>query len=57
MKGQDIAQWQQHRRLYMLGAILVFWCCAICLRLGYLQIFRYGELCRAAAQRSEEWLE
>jgi len=29
-------------RLYILTAVLVLWCCAICLRLAYLQIFRYG---------------
>jgi len=29
-------------RLYLLGAILLLWFCAICLRLVYLQIFRYG---------------
>jgi len=30
-------------RLYVLGGILVLWCLAICLRLVYLQIFRYGD--------------
>jgi cell division protein FtsI/penicillin-binding protein 2 len=30
-------------RLYLLGGILLFWFFAICLRLVYLQIFRYGE--------------
>jgi cell division protein FtsI (penicillin-binding protein 3) len=29
-------------RLYFLAAVLVLWCCAIGLRLAYLQIFRYG---------------
>ena len=29
-------------RLYFLAVVLVLWCSAICLRLGYLQIFRYG---------------
>ena len=29
-------------RLCFLVAVLVLWCGAICLRLGYLQIFRYG---------------
>ncbi|HEX8817863.1 MAG TPA: penicillin-binding transpeptidase domain-containing protein [Terriglobales bacterium] len=29
-------------RLYILAAMLVLWCCAIFLRLGYLQIVRYG---------------
>ena len=30
-------------RLYLLGGILLFWCCAICLRLVYLQVFCYRE--------------
>ena len=30
-------------RLYWLGAILVLWAGFICLRLVYLQIFRYGD--------------
>jgi cell division protein FtsI (penicillin-binding protein 3) len=30
------------RRLYLLAGLFVFWCCAICARLVYLQIFRYG---------------
>ncbi len=30
-------------RLYVLGGMLVLWCLAICLRLVYLQIFRYGD--------------
>jgi cell division protein FtsI (penicillin-binding protein 3) len=29
-------------RLYVLASILALWCCGICLRLVYLQIFRYG---------------
>lgn len=29
-------------RLYILAAFLLFWCCGICFRLVYLQIFRYG---------------
>jgi cell division protein FtsI (penicillin-binding protein 3) len=32
-----------NKRLYLLGAILLFWACVICLRLVYLQIFRYGD--------------
>ena len=30
-------------RLYLLAAMLVFWCGAICVRLVYLQIFCYGQ--------------
>ena len=32
-----------NRRLYLLAAILVLWAGFICLRLVYLQIFRYGD--------------
>ena len=46
-----------NRRLYLLAGILVLWCCAICLRLVYLQIFRYGSFEQRAQhqqQRTEE---
>ena len=29
-------------RLYLLAGLFVLWCCGICARLVYLQIFRYG---------------
>lgn len=29
-------------RIYLLAGVLILWCCGICLRLAYLQIFRYG---------------
>ncbi len=32
-----------NKRLYLLAAILVFWAGGICLRLVYLEIFRYGD--------------
>jgi cell division protein FtsI (penicillin-binding protein 3) len=32
-----------NKRLYLLGAILLFWAGVICVRLVYLQIFRYGD--------------
>jgi len=44
-------------RLYLLAGILVFWCCVICLRLVYLQVFRYGTFEQRAQhqqQRTEE---
>jgi len=44
-------------RLYVLAGVLVFWCCVICLRLVYLQIFRYGTFEQRAQhqqQRTEE---
>src|SRR5436305_3093317 len=46
-----------NRRLYLLAGILVLWCCAICLRLVYLQIFRYGSFEQRAQhqqQRTDE---
>lgn len=42
-----------NKRLYLLAAILVLWASAICLRLGYLQIFRYGEF-EQRAQRQQQ---
>jgi cell division protein FtsI (penicillin-binding protein 3) len=45
------------RRLYILGAILVFWCCAICCRLVYLQIFRYGDFVERAQHQQQRSVE
>ncbi len=42
-----------NKRLYLLGAILVLWAGAICLRLVYLQIFRYGDF-EQRAQRQQQ---
>jgi cell division protein FtsI (penicillin-binding protein 3) len=44
-------------RLYLLGSILILWCAGICMRLVYLQIFRYGSFETKAQhqqQRTEE---
>src|SRR5438067_9292474 len=44
-------------RLYLLSAVFVLWCSAICFRLVYLQIFRYGSFEHRAQhqqQRTEE---
>src|ERR687887_471634 len=44
-------------RLYLLAGMFVFWCSAICSRLVYLQIFRYGSFEQRAQhqqQRTEE---
>ena len=44
-------------RLYVLLGALVLWCCVICLRLVYLQVFRYGTFEQRALhqqQRTEE---
>jgi cell division protein FtsI (penicillin-binding protein 3) len=40
-------------RLYMLAAALVLWCGGICLRLVYLQIFRYGSFEKRAIHERE----
>ena len=40
-------------RLYVLAAILVLWCGGICLRLVYLQIFRYGSFEKRAIHERE----
>lgn len=44
-------------RLYLLTSVFALWCCAICVRLVYLQIFRYGSFEQRAQhqqQRTEE---
>jgi cell division protein FtsI (penicillin-binding protein 3) len=44
-------------RLYLLTGFFVFWCLGICLRLVYLQVFRYGNFEQRAQhqqQRTEE---
>ena len=44
-------------RLYLLAGLFVLWCCGICARLVYLQIFRYGSFEQRAQhqqQRTEE---
>ncbi|MFZ0199589.1 MAG: penicillin-binding protein [Candidatus Sulfotelmatobacter sp.] len=38
----------KNSRLYLLGGMLFFWCLAICGRLVYLQIFRYGSFVKQA---------
>lgn len=44
-------------RLYLLGAVLILWCCAICLRLVYLQIFRYGSFEQRAQHQQQRTVE
>lgn len=44
-------------RLYMFAAVLVLWCCAICLRLVYLQIFRYGNFIQKAQHQQQRTIE
>src|SRR6266568_2614858 len=43
----------KNSRLYLLGAMLLFWCVAICGRLVYLQIFRYGSFVRQAEHQQQ----
>src|SRR6202522_4771697 len=38
----------KNSRLYFLGGILLLWCAAICCRLVYLQVFRYGSFVKQA---------
>jgi cell division protein FtsI (penicillin-binding protein 3) len=45
-----------HLRLYVLAGIFVLWCSAICCRLVYLQIFRYGTF-QQRAQRQQQRTE
>jgi len=40
-------------RLYFLGAILLFWCVAICGRLIYLQVFSYGKFVKQAGHQQQ----
>ena len=44
-------------RLYLLAGILVLWCCGICLRLVYLQIFRYGSFEQRAQHQQQRTVE
>jgi cell division protein FtsI (penicillin-binding protein 3) len=46
-----------NRRLYILGFILVLWCCVIALRLVYLQIFCYGEFEQRAQHQQQRTTE
>ena len=45
------------RRLYLLGALLLLWFVAICLRLVYLQIFQYGEFEQRAMHQQQRTIE
>ncbi len=42
-----------NHRLYLLGGILLFWFAVICLRLIYLQIFRYGDFQQRAEHQQQ----
>ena len=44
-------------RLYVLSVVLILWCGAICLRLVYLQIFRYGSFEQRAQHQQQRTVE
>jgi len=44
-------------RLYILGGILSLWCAVICLRLVYLQVFRYGDFQQRAQHQQQRTTE
>ncbi len=46
-----------NKRLYLLGAILVLWAGVVCLRLVYLQIFRYGDFEQRAQHQQQRTTE
>jgi cell division protein FtsI (penicillin-binding protein 3) len=43
----------KNSRLYLLGGILLLWCVAICGRLVFLQIFRYGSFVKQAEHQQQ----
>src|ERR1700676_2236413 len=43
----------KNSRLYILGALLVLWCLAICGRLVFLQIFSYGKFVKQAGHQQQ----
>jgi len=43
----------KNSRLYLLGAIMLLWCVAICARLVYLQVFSYGKFVKQAGHQQQ----
>jgi len=43
----------KNSRLYLLGAMLLLWCVAICGRLVYLQVFSYGKFVKMAGHQQQ----
>jgi cell division protein FtsI (penicillin-binding protein 3) len=43
----------KNSRLYLLGGMLLLWCFAICGRLVYLQLFRYGSFAKQAEHQQQ----
>ena len=44
-------------RLYLLGGLFLFWCALICLRLFYLQVFRYGDFEQRAQHQQQRTID
>lgn len=43
----------KNSRLYLLGAVMLFWCLLICGRLVYLQVFNYGSFVKQAGHQQQ----
>jgi cell division protein FtsI (penicillin-binding protein 3) len=43
----------KNSRLYLLGAVMLLWCVAICGRLVYLQVFSYGRFVKQAGHQQQ----
>src|SRR6476646_1287230 len=43
----------KNSRLYLLSAIMLLWCVAICARLVYLQVFSYGKFVKQAGHQQQ----
>jgi cell division protein FtsI (penicillin-binding protein 3) len=57
MKATSSRNGSNNRRLYILGALLLLWSGAICVRLVYLQIFRYGDFADRAQRQQQHSVE
>ncbi len=60
LRGETVASTPRNsanKRIYLLGAILLFWAGVICLRLVYLQIFRYGDFEQRAQHQQQRTTE
>src|SRR5215470_7926050 len=48
---------ENNLRLYILTGVLFFWCAVICMRLVYLQVFRYGDFQQRAQHQQQRTTE
>src|ERR1700727_156762 len=53
MAAKDSSGMGKNSRLYLLGAMLLLWCVAICGRLVFLQIFSYGKFVKQAGHQQQ----